>query len=332
MAHAGSPGRYAAPPHANSMPYYSEAPQTYGSAFGPQVDPQAKFGQTPFRGAKRRTNLLSVFLALLVPCAIFAIAFTLLSFDLHYSQPQMAYSGLGALFVLVLLFAFWSIDALKKRDQGRDPTWYIFIFATSLLAWTTGAVLGNANYFRNMQPFYDILNLNVYNHVDPTVTRGQQLMDAGRIFFTPGTALDLRYSMTFKNLDTYCVAPLTGVNANGTARVPESYDYWAVGLNCCNEWKGFRCGEFNNPKARSGLRLMRDDLRPFFRLAVQQAEAAYNVKAVHPLFLYWMQDPAAEVHAYEDTGYRYFSLGLTSFCGFQLFAVIFACISFAKSG
>ena len=38
-------------------------------------------------------------------------------------------------------------------------------------------------------------------------------------------------------------------------------------------------GEYNNPGAHSGLRLLDDEQRPFYRLAVEQAEAAYSLKA-----------------------------------------------------
>ena len=37
-----------------------------------------------------------------------------------------------------------------------------------------------------------------------------------------------------------------------------SYDFWAVGINCCNQGRDglFRCGEYANIHARSGLRYM----------------------------------------------------------------------------
>merc|ERR550537_1829450 len=79
------------------------------------------------------------------------------------------------------------------------------------------------NFWYNMQPFYDIENLNTYPSVNPARERGQQLMDAGRVYFADGTGLDMKKAMGFKNLDLYCVCPIV----NGNAQLA-SYDFWAV--------------------------------------------------------------------------------------------------------
>merc|ERR1719198_2843592 len=132
--------------------------------------------------------------------------------------------------------------------------------------------------------------------------------------------------MAFQNKDVYCVAPIV----SGTAS-PASYDFWAVGINCCGK-DGFTCGEVRNPVAHAGLRLMRDDQRPYFRLAVQQAEAQYNVKAQHPIFLTWMADPMNEVNAFEDNGLKYFIIGIFAYLACQIFLVVVAALTFTKLG
>merc|ERR1740139_910007 len=133
-------------------------------------------------------------------------------------------------------------------------------------------------------------------------------MDAGRIVFKAGSHLDISKSMGFKNMDIYCVAPV--VSATNKTAATASLDFWAVGINCCSgHMPDFHCGEFYNSNARSGLRLMRDDQRAYFRLAVEQAEAAYNIQATHPIFMYWMQDPATEINAYQDDAYKYWLIG-----------------------
>jgi hypothetical protein len=211
-------------------------------------------------------------------------------------------------------------------DSPQDPSWFLFLAAACFIAWVSGVVLGDFNYHYNMEPYYDVRTLNTYPNVDPRMS-GQTLMDAGRMTFRKGSTIGFNYSVAFKNLDTYCVAPVV---MNQTGSLP-TYDFWAVGLNCCSGDRGsFNCGEYNNPHAMSGLRVMRDEPSSFYRLAVQKAEASYNIHAPHPMFLYWMQDPVAEMHAYMDEGYKYYICGVFTFFAAMLFFVMIAIILFSR--
>jgi hypothetical protein len=271
--------------------------------------------------------------------------FWTMTFNWHYKTPLLCYVVVLAGLCFVALTAFLAFDAVKKKqdagvvqfvvgnqgDAHREPTWLIFLFATCLAAWSLGVFVGQVNFTRHAQPYYDISNLETYPAVDPSTMRGQQLMDAGRVMFSPGSKLDLSRSRGYKNLENYCVAPI--VSAHDVRPVP-TYDFWAVGVNCCSggTQADFHCGEFDNPHASAGLRLMQDDQRGFFRLAVQQAEAAYNIKSEHPLFFHWMQDPIAEVNEYMDEGFKYFFFGVFAHFMLQLLLVLAACIVFARIG
>lgn len=103
------------------------------------------------------------------------------------------------------------------------------------------------------------------------------------------------------------------------------YDFWAVGTNCCSGHAAdFRCGEFNSVSAHGGLRLMRDDLRGYFKLAVEEASAAYNIRANHPIFIYWMTFPENEIKSYHDDGEWGFICGAIYHFLFQSFLVALA--------
>lgn len=276
-------------------------------------------------GKRRRMNLMAICTNLFVPWFVFCGISSLMSFNVHYTAPVVAQASVAGGFGLFLISAALGYRA-KKRDA--DPAWFNFATFAILIATIVAAISADMNYWYNMHTFYDIQNLNTYPSVNPAIEKGQQMMDAGRAYFSAGTHLDMKKAIAFKNNDLYCVAPMT----NSNAQLP-SYDFWAVGINCCSGVSSdFRCGEYNNPHARSGLRLMRDDQRPFFRLAVQQAEAAYNIKSTHPLFFYWLSDPIAEMNNYRDDGFKYFLLSIFAHFGFNAFCVLCATIGFSKIG
>eukprot|EP00397_Hematodinium_sp_SG-2012_P028135 GEMP01029605.1.p1 GENE.GEMP01029605.1~~GEMP01029605.1.p1 ORF type:complete len:288 (+),score=58.53 GEMP01029605.1:274-1137(+) len=277
-------------------------------------------------GKRKRINMVAICINIFLPWMVFCGIFAGLSFSFHYESPTGAWCLAGLGLVCVAIAAGLAYRAKKQLD--RDPMWYTTSAILLACAVFLATLFGDMNFWTNMQPYYDIDNLNNYPSVDPSTEKGQQLMDAGRVYFSDGATLDLKKAMGFKNLDLYCVAPII----KGDQQLA-TYDFWAVGLNCCSGVSSdFRCGEYNNPHARSGLRLMRDDQRPFFRLAVQQAEAAYAVKATHPLFFYWMQDPVAEMNSYREDGFRYYLIGIFSHFAFNLFAVVVTCVGMSHIG
>jgi len=276
-------------------------------------------------GKRRRINLIAICVNVFLPFFVFAAVYCVMSFKFHYQSPGKCW-----LIVALLLFSnfFIAVMANRARKRDREPIWLVYTACSIFFAVLAASIFGNLNYVYNLLPYYEIDSLNTYPSVNPAHDYGQMLMDAGRIYFADGTGLDMKKASSFKNTDLYCVAPIV----TGTEKLSH-YDFWAVGMNCCSGVSpDFRCGQFNNPKARSGLRITSDSSRPYYRLAVQMAAAQFDLLAPHPLFFTWIQDPVAELAEYLDAGWRYFLLGVCSHFAFNLFCALSATVVFSKIG
>lgn len=294
----------------------------YGSGGFP-ASPGLSYVSKPRTGAGTPLLCSCIFLPWLMFCGVSAAE----CFWIHYIQPTAVHLVWVLCAAVILGVAFIAKRAGRKAPGACsiDSQWLWFMALMLAAALGAGIAVGNANYLSNLQPYYQSQNLQYYPNVDPTQFQGNQLMDAGRVLFTEGSALNTGKAMGFRNLDWYCVAPIAKAGvANAT------YDFWAVGLNCCgSEGQHFTCGEYNNPKAKSGLRLMADDQRPFFRLAVEQAEARHNLRAPHPLFFHWMQDPEAEEMAWRDQGIKNYNVGVFASFAASLVLCVLAVVFFS---
>jgi len=319
----------------------------YGAAFHPSMPlvPEAyyqapgheqlfAYGATPHllklktQAREERSKILvSMALGFFLPWILFTCMFLVNSFSTKYNSPLMADMATVLCYIVALLCGYFAYVSFRKWRQGvGTPEWPIFLFITCLLACCVGQAVAQVNYVKNMRPYYDIDSMQNYPAMDPARNKGQQLMDLGQVTFVKGSRLELSKSIGFRNKDVYCVAPI--VSGNGTM---DTYDFWAVGVNCCSgHLPDFRCGEYNNPYARSGLRLMQDKDRSYFRLAVDQAVAAHNIKVTHPVFLHFMQNPMAEVNAYQDEGYKCFVFGVCLYLVLQILLVSSAAYLFYK--
>lgn len=289
------------------------------------------------RRQRQRMNFVAVCQCLFLPWILFCIVLGVTSFDIHYSKPWLCWLIVSIATIIVLWFGYFyvwaTVNSKSREDEGAEPTWFVFLFITACLALACAVVLGNQIFANFTQRYYDYGNLNDYRYIDVQKMRGQQLMDGARLKFVEGTTLDLRKAIGFKNLHTYCVAPITFADPSGVKSELSSYDFWAVGLDCCSgDNTDYHCGDFDNPKARGGLRLLEDDDRSYYRLAVQQAEGMYHINADHPLFLYWTEDPVGEMNSWQQDAYKFFYLAMLVHFLWQLLCVVLAVVGFSKMG
>jgi len=296
----------------------------YGGATG--FGGASEHARTVFApGKRRRINVVGICLNVFFPFFFFAAIYCAMSFKLHYQSPGICWL---LVFGSLLVCGFICLVAFRVRRKDREPVWLMYTAISCIFAVIMATIFGNANYVYNLLPYYEIDSLNTYPSVNPANDYGQELMDGGRIYFSDGAGLDMKKASSFKNTDLYCVAPIV----TGEEKLSH-YDFWAVGMNCCSGVSpDFRCGQFNNPKARSGLRLVWENQRPYYRLAVQMASAQFDLYAPHPLFFSWIQDPVAELAEYLDAGWRYYLLGVSAHFAFNLLCCLSAVIVFSKIG
>lgn len=283
----------------------------------------------PFmRWSRRRMNVLPILTSVILPWLLFTGVAAAIAFDLHYHHPAIMYVFVGAAALVIFIVGAAALRERSRKNAEREPYWWMFLFISMSLAFTAACVAGAFIYRHYMLGYFESQNLSTYSDIYPNRVSGKQVMDAGSIVFVNGSFVDVKKSMGFKNVDIFCVAPIALAG-----NMSESYDYWAVGKNCCGgNQADFHCGGFNDATARSGVRLMYDWDRPYYRLAVQQAEATYKITAAHPLFFEWTHDVAEKTDGWNEEGHELFLVLILSFFILHFFIVMCATLAFTKLG
>lgn len=258
-------------------------------------------------------SICGVFKAVLCPCMMPRLDAPNLQAP---GLPELAIPGLPEIPELPGVDMELDIDAEGPAPSlGETGLFLIYLFWLCMFAAFVASVIGSNNR-KDMDTYVDLNLLNTYEDVDPSHVRGVQIVDAGRVMFKHGSHLNVSMGTGFRDRDMYCVTPIVW---NGTAQAV--YDVWAVGMNCCNGTLGnFECPYARSVTARGGLRQLDSKARGFYRLAVQQAEAAFGIKASHPIFFHWEEDPFGEAEGLR----RKAAVNTGLSCGF--FFIVQACI------
>jgi len=272
-------------------------------------------------------NIVPMFLNIFVPWSIFTFLCGLCASWLMYAQPGFVWVIIAVVFVGWL----WSFyKALHARKNDPEPTWYSYVSLSVGLAMFAGVICGLITFETLTKPYFALRDLKTIKNLDVSKELGQNVMDAGIVHFAKGTALDGLKSWHFKNGELYCVAPIV---MNDAKPQSQSYDFWAVGKECCSaSTSDFRCGAWAIADAAGALRVTDDKDVPFYRLAVKQAETLYGIVATHPIFLKWSVDPMMEVNTYNTLAYKNYLFMVACAFVFSLFFVSMASCKYAWIG
>jgi hypothetical protein len=283
---------------------------------------EAPSAKTPFGRTRRRVNILSVALTIVLPWLMFVFVFGMLSFSLHYAHPGFCWLVVVAALLIIGLCGMYALVSLRKQKDGdarHEPTWILVFTILCFIAWCLGVSLGLYNFWSCMSPHYDMQALNTYSNVDVGQLSGSAVMDAGRVTFKAESFIDASKAVGFKDVDTYCVAPISPPKSAAGPLL--TYDFWAAGVNCCSGASGdFHCGE-GKLELGGATRILNSEHTEKFTLATQQAASVFHFRVGHPIFLKTEADPLSAGGSAMDRGLKFYCLMALVMFGVNLFLV-----------
>lgn len=278
-------------------------------------------------GHRIRVNVVAIFLNVFIPWGVFILCCGITSFWLMYAHPELAWAIISTVFVL------WGASlclAIGARRFDPDPTWFTFSALIVGIMAISGTVVGLQNFKNYSKPYFEINDLKTINGIDASFTPGKNVMDGGIFHFNAGNQIDDNRSWHFHFHNTYCVAPII---TNNTAPLTQTYDFWAVGKDCCSvSASDFRCGSWGSTRSAGGVRVISSGDMGYYKLAVQQTESLYNIMAPNPIFLTWSENPAMEVEAMNQQVFKNYLVMVAFAFIASLFLVTLAACRFAWMG
>jgi len=258
-------------------------------------------------GGTRSAFNPEVFFYPIVFTVVFATLIVSISSRFRYHYERATLGVIGTLVFLLLAKTVYDfVKSLRLKADLSMRVYYLLMFSfTCCLGWYLGSFIYDAQMF----PFYSYEELKVYHEIDPKTQSGMRYTDGGVVYFAEGTTLKRDMNACLKNDHHYCVTPIVKCPFDDCSDFKSdtgSYDYFAVGKDCCGCPEGeFRCGAWNNPLAHGGLRLLGNEDLLYYRLAVKQWEAQFGLTSKTPLFFHWDLRPQKEAQFMDDLGYTY---------------------------
>jgi len=231
---------------------------------------------------RRQGNAEIVIVLMLLPWLLFTLVVCLFACSLE---------EFGLLvWVLVGICALLSCLFIAIGVVGQKPR-MLSLGLLCIAAVAIGVAIGTFVVEEYMEELWHLESGATYTNLDPAASALSHI-DGAVFEFEAGSFVDgFRTVGRMQEGDVYCVAPISG------PAYTSNIQYWATGINCCGERRGFTCGDADArpesgdlPDVRSAVALGRDAKE--FAAAAKMASAVYGMQAVdHAVFVRWVRSP-----------------------------------------
>ncbi|CAK0871501.1 unnamed protein product, partial [Prorocentrum cordatum] len=228
-------------------------------------------------------------------------------YDHHHPVVSAGFISVSLLFALayhrhkeatwaLLSFATLALLVLV-RWLDPDEKWQFYTVAMCLVAIVAATVVGVFTYGEFLGKYWNARGSHSYANVLPSEDAAGYA-DAGKLVFAEEARLDVSRALGYKDVNVYCVAPV--LDDAPLAEV----QFWAVGVDCCEQRGSFDCDDAWDSDARSGVVVSPlHGWHSQYALAVRQAEHAFELaSAQEPVFVRWVVDPEKVTRNYFHFG------------------------------
>jgi len=233
---------------------------------------------TKVRGVNPFLTKADLAVCALLPWLIFAMVLCLFLFS-YEDYSFLVWALVAVSLLMTLLFLAMGASA------GRSGL--LALGFLSLVAIITSVCIGLFIFHQYLKEYYWVESGAVYDNVSPAAS-GKDHQDATILRFAEGSFVDTQRTVGYMEAGVvYCVAPVL------SKRFSNAPQYWAVGLDCCDQRNNFRCGDVDDGSAKNGIGEAQHTKQ--YSTAVRMAEAVYEMNAEQSskVLVRWTKDPDA---------------------------------------